>query len=129
MKLKSLVLTGLVALSAWCAMGQNCTLTAGVSPLNEFASAGEDVTFTANITGGVGPFNMYWADGRGRALSPLNGANTSVTLDNVTPGDAGLIFLVVYDLGTGCGTVTAGKLFVVNAGGRLFPKELSWMTE
>lgn len=108
-----ILLAGLLACATFVASAQvNCTLSPAVSPLNEVASAGEDVTFTAVISGGTGPFNMYWANEKGQALTPLVGSNTALTLSNVNPSDAGLYFLVVYDLGTGCGSVTAGKLFV-----------------
>jgi hypothetical protein len=129
--MKTLLLSALIALNCWVAAAQvNCTLTAGVAPLNEFAVAGETVTFNATVTGGSGNYSMYWwSEGRRTLLSAYTGPNTGITIANVLPADAGLIYLVVYDLGTGCGTLTAGKLFVATPSGRLFPKELDFLTE
>jgi hypothetical protein len=107
------LLVGLAAISisALSALAQDC-FTAAVTPLNTFAIPRQTVTFTANITGGVGPFSMYWVTEKGRLLTSFTGDNRAVALSNVTQADAGLVYLVCYDLGTGCGSVTAGKLFV-----------------
>ncbi len=92
---------------------QACSLTAAVSPLNYRATQGETVVFTADIVG-VGPFNVYWANEKGVVLSGLVGDNRTIAISNVNASDAGLIYLVVYDLSTGCGTVTAARLSVAS---------------
>ncbi len=123
--MRTLLLAGLLAISTWVASAQvNCTMVPAVTPLNQFAFTGGTVTFTANITGGVAPYFVYWADQQGRLL----GTQNSITLTQVDAADAGLIYLMAVDQ-QGCGALTAGKLFVFNRNAQLFPRELDWMAE
>lgn len=112
MKLKSLVLAGLLAIPSFNVFGQalGCDNppVASVVPLNHFAIEGDTVTFTADIVGGVPPYSMYWADLEGG----FYGTNQTMTLPDVQPENEGLYFVMVVD-SVGCSSLTAGKLFVL----------------
>lgn len=128
MFLKSFVLAGLLAFSSLSvfaqARGCDNPPVGAVVPLNQTATVGDTVTFTANITGGTPPYMHYWADLKGN----FYGSTPSFHLINVQPSQEGLYFLMVWDA-NGCSSLTAGKLFVKPAGSALFSKELSFLTE
>jgi len=80
----------------------NPTPSASVSPASAEICSGSSQTFTLNITGGTGPFNIQWSGPNG-----FSSTGTSITVS-----DAGTYSAVITD-SKGC-TTSASAVLVVN---------------
>jgi gliding motility-associated-like protein len=84
---KPLLVLFLLILTSFAGYSQTCTLNVAISSPSSTICSGKNVTLTANISGGTGPFTYIWNTGENTASIDVNKAGTyTVTVSDKTPG-------------------------------------------
>lgn len=84
---KPLLVLFLLILTSFAGYSQTCTLNVTISSPSSTICSGKNVTLTANISGGTGPFTYVWNTGENTATIDVNKAGTyTVTVSDKTPG-------------------------------------------
>lgn len=84
---KPLLVLFLLILISFAGYSQTCTLNVTISSPSSTICSGKNVTLTANVTGGTGPFTYIWNTGENTASIAVNKAGTyTVTVSDKTPG-------------------------------------------
>ncbi|WP_167667841.1 Ig-like domain-containing protein [Mucilaginibacter gossypiicola] len=84
---KPLLVLFLLVLTSFAGYSQTCTLNVTISSPSSTICSGKNVTLTANISGGTGPFTYVWSTGESTSSIDVNKAGTyTVTVSDKTPG-------------------------------------------
>ena len=89
----------------------NDSPTVNISPTIQVVCPGQSINFTANESGGTGPFNYSWAGPNG--FSEDTGTNPTLTIPNPTALNTGNYTVTVTD-STGCQDVSSIAQVVIS---------------
>lgn len=77
-----------LSLAGYC----QCTLTVNITSSSPAICSGATIVLTANVTGGIGPYNYVWNTGKTGQSIPVNKVGTyTVTVSDNTPGCTGVV--------------------------------------
>ncbi|WPU99430.1 PKD-like domain-containing protein [Mucilaginibacter sp. cycad4] len=84
---KPLLVLFLLIICSFAGYSQVCTLNVTISSTANTICSGKNVTLTANLSGGTGPFTYIWNTGENTPSIDVNKAGTyTVTVSDKTPG-------------------------------------------